>query len=202
MLFIETLPLTTSVPLLIVVSYFIGSVNPGYLLVRLLRGSDLRNIGSGSLGARNVGRVLGRKGFFLILVIDILKGFLVVWTAREMSLPLYAEVSTAVAVIAGHIWPIWLGFRGGKGIATGLGAFMALDYQIILMGGALVLVIKLATGNFLVAWSVSLIAMPIVLYMLDYSLLIVISLAICAALILISHRKNIERCWRKLLQKE
>jgi len=99
-------------------AYALGCFGTGYYLVRAQTGRDIREIGSGSLGARNVGRVLGRSGLCVTLLADFAKGGLAVWAARHLT---GTEVLTGVALLAvtvGHVWPVQLGFRGGKGVAT------------------------------------------------------------------------------------
>jgi glycerol-3-phosphate acyltransferase PlsY len=108
----------------VVLAYLLGCVNGGYYLVRLRTGEDLRDLGSGTLGARNTGRALGRAGFAVAMVWDVLKGVGAVGLATLLA-PAAAPVA-AVAVVLGHLLPIQLGLRGGKGLATSLGAVAAL----------------------------------------------------------------------------
>jgi len=191
----EIIDLTLSDGLMILSAYLFGGFSPGFLLVRLQRGLDLRTIGSGSLGARNVGRVLGRKGFYFTLVADILKGAVIVWLASWLEFPPDIVGAVVIAVIAGHIWPIWLHFHGGKGIATSLGAFVALDYKILLMGGVVLLVTYMITRNFLASWIATLVAMPLIAFSLNYPLDVVVPLLISAAIILFAHKENIRQVW-------
>lgn len=195
MQYAELIELTLSDSLMILSAYLFGGISPGFLLVRLQRGLDLRTIGSGSLGARNVGRVLGRKGFYFTLVADILKGAVIVWLASWLGFPPGIVGAVVVAVIAGHIWPIWLHFHGGKGIATSLGAFVALDYKILLMGGVVLLATYMITRNFLASWIATLVAMPLIAYSLNYPLDVVVPLLISAAIILFAHKENIRQVW-------
>jgi len=112
-------------------SYLIGSVPSGYLIGRA-RGVDLRTVGSGNIGATNAFRILGKKWGYLCFACDILKGFFAVffaaWIASEFTdlAPIYARIIAGVFVVLGHNFPVWLGFRGGKGIATSGGAMVAL----------------------------------------------------------------------------
>ncbi|MCG6885907.1 MAG: glycerol-3-phosphate 1-O-acyltransferase PlsY [Proteobacteria bacterium] len=195
MQYAEIINLTVSDGLMILAAYLVGGISPGYLLVRMLRGIDIRTVGSGSLGARNVGRVLGRKGFYFALVADILKGALIVWLARELDFPPGVVGSVVVAVIVGHIWPLWLHFHGGKGIATSLGAFVALDYKILLMGGVVLLVTYMATRSFLVSWIATLVAMPLIAFSLGYPMYVVVPLFVSAAIVLYAHKENIKQAW-------
>jgi acyl phosphate:glycerol-3-phosphate acyltransferase len=121
-------PWLLSIPL----AYLLGSIPFGYLLVRVFRKQDIRATGSGNIGATNVARS-GAKGLgILTLVLDAVKGFVAVFLAQRIAAP-YGfpqaydiAVCAAVAAVLGHCFPVWLGFRGGKGVATALGVFFAL----------------------------------------------------------------------------
>ena len=191
----EILNLTLNDSLVILSAYLIGGISPGYLLVRMLRGVDLRTIGSGSLGATNAGRILGRKGFYFTLVMDILKGVFAVLLARSLEFQPEIVCAVVVAVIAGHIWPLLLHFHGGKGIATSVGAFAALDYKILLMGCAVLLITCLVTRKFLPSWIATLVVMPLIAYFLGSSMSVVVSLLASAVIILIAHKNNIMQVW-------
>jgi glycerol-3-phosphate acyltransferase PlsY len=130
--------------LALLAAYLLGSVSFAYLLVRTLKGVDLRSAGSGNLGATNAGRVLGRGLGLLILVLDLGKGLLPVLVARGPlddplvfggSLPL--SVGMGAAAFLGHCYPCWLRFRGGKGVATAAGAILGLAplAALIALGG-------------------------------------------------------------------
>lgn len=189
----DVINLTLSDGLMILLAYLVGGISPGYLLVRILLNTDLRTIGSGSLGATNAGRALGKKGFYFTLVTDILKGALMVWLAKWLESPPVVVSAVVVAVIAGHIWPLWLHFHGGKGIATSLGAFVALDYKILLIGGVVLLITYMITRRFLPSWVVTLVAMPLLAYTLDYSMTVVAPLMLAAAIIIYAHKENIKQ---------
>jgi glycerol-3-phosphate acyltransferase PlsY len=116
----------------VVVAYFLGCFATGYYLVRARTGRDIREIGSGSTGARNVGRVLGKPGFMLTVLADFCKGALAVWVAREWTNDQRLVVLAMLAVVAGQIWPAQLRFRGGKGLATSFAALLLFDYRVAL----------------------------------------------------------------------
>src|SRR5574339_339768 len=118
--------------LVILVAYALGCFTAGYYLVRWWTGEDVRYSGSGSSGATNVGRVLGRPGFLFTLLLDLTKGCLAVWLAEYLRLRPTTAVLSMLAVVAGHIWPLQLRFRGGKGVATGLGALLVLEPEFAL----------------------------------------------------------------------
>ena len=189
----DLISLGSSDYLMILLAYLIGGISPGYLLVRVLLDTDLRTVGSGSLGATNVGRVLGKKGFYFTLVTDILKGALMVWLARWLEFSPVVVAAVAVVVIAGHIWPLWLHFHGGKGIATGFGAFVTLDYKIALIGVVVLLVIYMVTRRFLLSWVVTLVVLPLLAYTLDYPMTVVVALMFAAAIIIFAHKENIRQ---------
>ena len=189
----DLISLGSSDYLMILLAYLIGGISPGYLLVRVLLDTDLRTVGSGSLGATNVGRVLGKKGFYFTLVTDILKGALMVWLARWLEFSPVVVAAVAVVVIAGHIWPLWLHFHGGKGIATGFGAFVTLDYKIALIGVVVLLVIYMVTRRFLLSWVITLVVLPLLAYTLDYPMTVVVALMFAAAIIIFAHKENIRQ---------
>lgn len=112
---------------MILFSYAMGCFCAGYYLTRLRTGQDIRSMGSGATGAKNVGRVLGAWGFVLTFLIDFAKGAAAVWLAHQFGREPPVVMMCVIAVVAGHIWPLQLKFRGGKGIATGLGAIVMFD---------------------------------------------------------------------------
>lgn len=122
------------VGLVIVASYLIGSIPTGYLIVKGMTGQDIRTIGSGSTGATNVKRVLGKKWFFIVMLLDAFKGALPVILAKlyagDVSGVGLFPVLAAVAVIIGHSKPIFLQFKGGKSVASGVGTILALNLQV------------------------------------------------------------------------
>lgn len=112
--------------LFIAFAYALGSVPTGLLVARFLGGADPRGAGSGNIGATNVGRTLGRQAGLLTLAGDVLKGFLpTAWALGAFSSP-WAVATVGLAAFLGHLYPVYLEFKGGKGVATGLGVFLAL----------------------------------------------------------------------------
>ena len=113
-------------------SYMLGCFTAGYYFVRLRTGKDIRQFGSGAVGARNVGRVVGPFGFVLTLLVDFAKGAVAVLAAMHFTASAQLAALAMVAVVMGHIWPFQLRFRGGKGIAASLGALLVYDYSLAL----------------------------------------------------------------------
>ena len=191
----DNLDITLMDGLVVVAAYLIGGISSGYLLVRVTRGIDVRSVGSHSTGATNVGRILGRKGFYLTLVGDLAKAALFVWLARWIGCPPAVVGLVAVALVVGHVWPAWLGFRGGKGIASSLGAFIALHYLILLPGAVVLSIIYLFTRNFLQSWVVAALLMPVFAILFDFPGSVILSASAMVIIVVHAHRQNIRDEW-------
>ncbi|MBP7142266.1 MAG: glycerol-3-phosphate acyltransferase [Opitutaceae bacterium] len=177
---------------LVLAAYVLGCVNTGYYLVRLKTGRDIRAMGSGNAGARNVGRVLGRSGFVLTLAGDLLKGAIAVILAKMLQGAPTTVVFACIAVVAGHLWPVQLGFRGGKGAATGCGVIFALEPVtaaiLLILCGLLRLVLRRSSLSAMIAF----VAGPLVAFLLGRSLAVVAGFAGVAALVVFSHLANLK----------
>jgi len=171
--------------------YALGCFTSGYYLVRWRTGEDIRRLGSGSVGATNVSRVLGLPGFCLTVSCDFAKGMLAVWLAEYYQVNPTATVLTMLAVTTGHVWPAQLWFRGGKGVATSLGALLMFGYFIAMIFTGLFLALYAAVRNFVLAGLLGFALTPLALFLLDFPLTSVFGLSALALLILIAHRKNI-----------
>src|SRR5262245_6212427 len=115
--------------LALITAYLLGSIPFGFLIVRLRSGADIRETGSGGTGATNVSRKAGRLAGVITLLLDALKGYAAVLVARRITGDdgtSWVIAAAAVLAVVGHCFPVWLGFRGGKGVATGLGVFLAI----------------------------------------------------------------------------
>ena len=170
--------------------YILGSIPFGLILTRLFGAGDLRSIGSGSIGATNVLRT-GRKGLAAgTLLLDAGKGALAVWLAAQWW-PLAAPVA-AIGAIVGHCFPVWLGFKGGKGVATALGIALALSWPVALIcAGVWLAVFALSRISSLGGMTATL-AGPIAAWALGRPEL-VLPLAGIALVVLWRHRANIAR---------
>ncbi|MDQ3745389.1 MAG: glycerol-3-phosphate acyltransferase, partial [Acidobacteriota bacterium] len=115
---------------IVLLAYLLGSIPFGYLVVRAAGGGDVRETGSGGTGATNVTRRAGKWAGVMTLLLDALKGAAAVlvarWVLSDGANADWWVAASALAVVAGHVFPVWLGFRGGKGVATGLGVFLVL----------------------------------------------------------------------------
>ena len=177
--------------LLIMMGYALGCFASGYYLVRWWTGDDIRLIGSGNVGATNVGRVLGWPGFLLTVLCDFSKGLLAVWLAEYFRVNPTGVVLTMLAVAIGHVWPAQLWFHGGKGVATSLGAVLMFDYLIAGVFSGLFLLLCATLRNFVLAGLLAFAITPLALFLLDFPLNSVFGLSALALLILVAHRKNI-----------
>lgn len=173
-----------------VLGYFLGAIPFGLLLARLGGAGDIRDIGSGNIGATNVLRT-GRKGLAaLTLLLDLLKGVAAVLLARAFF-PGY-EVVAAVAAFFGHLYPVWLGFKGGKGVATYAGILFGLHWPLGLVYGLVWIGVLLASRISSLGGLVAAIVAPLAamfIGMVD----IVIPLVACSLIVLWKHRENIQR---------
>jgi glycerol-3-phosphate acyltransferase PlsY len=176
---------------LILASYAIGCFTAGYYLVRWRAGLDLRQLGSGSVGARNAARTLGPLGFVLTFLGDCLKGWLPVRTALAWDFGPEAVIGVMLAVVAGHTWPAQLRFRGGKGVATSLGALLAYDPFVLVILGTVCLPVLALMRNFTLSGLFAFSLAPLVAFFCELGNMKVVGLSLLAVLILIAHRKNL-----------
>lgn len=176
-----------------VLSYLVGSIPTGYLLVRLAGKKDVRRFGSGSTGATNVLRVGGWKTALPVAVIDVLKGALpVVLAGRWFHDPVFAAFCGLLAVV-GHCFPFAIGFRGGKGVATSLGAYAAIAWAPVLGGLGLFLIIVGLTRFVSLGSILASLAIPVIFYLGGGPRAVAgLALAI-AVLVVVRHSGNIRR---------
>jgi glycerol-3-phosphate acyltransferase PlsY len=177
--------------LVMLAGYALGCFTSGYYLVRWRTGEDIRSLGSGSVGATNVSRVLGLPGFCLTVSCDFGKGMLAMWLAEYFRINPTATMLTMLAVTTGHVWPAQLWFRGGKGVATSLGALLMFGYFIALTFAGLFLALYGVVRNFVLAGLLAFAITPLALFLLDFPLTSVFGLSALALVVLIAHRKNI-----------
>ena len=213
--------------LVIPLAYLLGSIPFGYLIVRASKRADIRETGSGGTGATNVSRRAGKGAGVLTLVLDALKGAAAVVIAKvllglptlvaqgwvvsfrqdannfaSIENPYWWVAAAAIAVIVGHIFPVWLGFRGGKGVATGVGVFLVLAPLAVAFAGLVFLVIVLLTRYVSLGSIVAAAAIPLIILVQSYITPridfwpVMTAAVVGAALIIFAHRANIERLIR------
>jgi glycerol-3-phosphate acyltransferase PlsY len=175
-----------------ILGYLIGSVPFAYLLTRR-RGIDLRDMGSGNLGAANVLRTTGVSSAVIVMLLDALKGAAAVLAARAMTADTAAPVAAGLASILGHVYPVWLGFRGGKGVATAAGVFAVLAPVALAISGV-VFVTTIVVTRFISAGSVAAALALVIATAVSEAPGLVVAGAVGAALIvLLRHRANVSR---------
>lgn len=173
------------------VAYLVGAIPVGFLVARAFGLGDIRRHGSGTIGATNVLRTMGRGAALLTLIGDVAKGALAVWLGRVIALE--AAPAAAVAAVAGNCWPVFLAFRGGKGVATGFGALLTL-VPLAVAPAALVWVAITASFRYVSLGSVlAALCVPLGAVMLAYPWPSVGASALVAAIIVVRHRENIGR---------
>jgi glycerol-3-phosphate acyltransferase PlsY len=172
-------------------AYLLGCFATGYYLVRARTGTDLRKIGSGSTGARNVGRILGKSGFIVTTLGDIGKGALAVWIAREWTRDNHLALLAVLAVVFGHLWPVQLRFHGGKGVITSLGALLVFDYRVALVFPVLFLAGFALTRKSLLPAMFAFACLPMAGWYFNGDNFTVALLALLVVMILFAHRRNL-----------
>ena len=183
--------------IVLIIAYLIGSIPTGYLIVKSKTGQDIRTVGSGSTGATNVKRVLGKKWFFIVMLLDAFKGAVPVVLAKifgtaGVSVGLL-PVLAAIAVIIGHSKPCFLGFKGGKSVASGVGTILALNFIAGLIIAVTWAVITYFTRYVSVGSIIALFVSPFLMHYLGAPIAYVLYCAIGAIYIIYLHRENIKR---------
>ena len=186
--------------LIVLFAYLLGSFPTGYLMVKAFKNEDIRQIGSGSTGATNVKRVLGKRGFYSVLLIDAIKGFIPVFLAEylEIKLGLYASIHivpvlASMAVIIGHSKSIFLGFTGGKSVATTAGVGLALDWRVAVICYVYFAVVAYISKYISLASTTVMILMVALIIYFKNPISYVIFCSITAIYVIYLHRENIKR---------
>lgn len=185
--------------LIIVLSYLLGSIPFGYILIRLIYGEDVRRTGSGNIGATNVSRKSPALGV-VTLLLDAAKGSTAVLLAITLcghARPSYRAMSlAALFAVAGHIFPVWLKFRGGKGVATGLGSFAIIAPKAVLLAAGIFVLIVLLFRYVSLGSIISVAAFPILAWLLrsyGNTRLPLLFMSLASLLIIGKHHGNIRR---------
>ena len=183
--------------LILFFGYLFGSFPSGYLAGRIAKGIDIRSLGSGSTGATNVLRHIGKRAAIAVFLIDVFKGVLSILLAKYFLLNDSWQVAIGLSTLIGHIWPVWLNWRGGKAVATGLGIFLGLSWQVGLATlGIFILMFSLFRIVSLASISAAL-SLPLIMFLsfqassISIPYLIVSLLAM--TLVVWRHRENIAR---------
>jgi len=176
----------------IILAYLLGSIPVGLVLARL-KGRDPRTVGSGNIGATNVMRTAGKAIGILTLAGDIAKGFLPAWLAIEAGEPKLIVAGIGVAAFLGHLFPIYLRFKGGKGVATAVGVFLALEPAAVIILVCVFIMALLIWRYVSLGSLIGAALMPLLLFIFAAPAAYTLAALIIAALIFYKHRDNIRR---------
>ena len=178
-------------------AYLIGSIPTGYIIVKLFTGQDIRTIGSGSTGATNVKRVMGKKWFFTVMILDAIKGALPVifayFLTKSFSDIGLLPVLASVFAIVGHSKSIFLGFSGGKSVASGVGTLLALNWHAGLIIAVIWAIITWVSKYVSLGSIVALALAPVIMWLLNAPFAYIIYALIAAIYVIYLHRENIKR---------
>ncbi|MHB8109638.1 MAG: glycerol-3-phosphate 1-O-acyltransferase PlsY [Syntrophorhabdaceae bacterium] len=178
--------------ILVVFAYFIGSIPVGVILGKL-KGIDPRKSGSGNIGATNVMRAGGKKLGVITLLCDAAKGFIPVMAAMMMGLPDSIVAIAGLMVFLGHVFPVFLKFKGGKGVATALGVYLAVGPWVILGAFVLFVIVFVVWRYVSLASLVGAISVPVGLYFVGAPYEFVVMAGVIAVIVIVRHRENISR---------
>ena len=180
--------------LVVIAAYLIGSIPFGYLIVRQKLGGDIRESGSGGTGATNVSRRAGKAAGVLTLLLDAAKGSGAVLIAKAVAGDHWVVAFAAIAALVGHIFPVWLGFRGGKGVATGVGVFLVLAPVALLCAGVIFAGVVALTRYVSLASITAAALIPAFVWLMTDDLWpLLVATVVGAMLIIFAHRGNIRR---------
>ena len=179
--------------LLLALGYLLGSMPNCYLAGRWLKGIDLRQCGSGSTGATNVLRNVGKGPALVVFLLDVGKGALAVLLAKSFGLNDWVQVLAGLAALAGHIWPVWLGWKGGKAVATGLGMFLGLAWPVGLACFGLFMAVISISRIVSLSSVVAAIGLPVLMLISGGSSAYLVVSLVASLMVLWRHRSNIER---------
>jgi glycerol-3-phosphate acyltransferase PlsY len=177
---------------LVACAYVLGSLPTAYLLVRMMTGKDVRATGSGNVGATNALRTAGWKVGVVVTVIDVLKGALPVWLMTRFNPESGWVAATMFAAVLGHCYPVWLKFKGGKGVATCFGAFVVIAPTSALAALGLWVVVLVISRWVALASMVASASFPLILKLIDRpDMVTLVSVSAAAVIIILRHTSNI-----------
>lgn len=176
---------------IIVIAYFIGNISTSFIVAKLFANVDIRNCGSGNAGSTNVLRTLGKKAAAITFLGDSLKGVAAILIARYFGTYEYIALIVGVSVVVGHNWPVFLKFKGGKGIATTIGVVFTINYLVALacIGFGIIILIRFKYVSLASVLAITLLPILLVFQSIEYFLF---ALVLCV-LAIYRHRENIKR---------
>ncbi len=191
-------------------AYFIGAIPTSYIIVKLLKKVDIREYGSKNVGATNAGRILGKKWFFIIMLLDVLKGIIpILITKKVLNTDInaangYLIFITGIIAVIGHTFPVYLNFKGGKGVAVTAGVFLMFDYRLLIIGLIVFILIVFITKYISAGSITASLSLPIselILYKNSQNYYLLSITILISLYIIFKHRENIKRIINKTERK-
>ena len=179
--------------LLIVCSYLLGNMLTGSIVSKYYYKEEIHAIGSGNPGARNIGRLHGKKAFVLTFLGDALKGILAVSAAKLLGFGPAIELLALLAVIVGHVYPILYRFRGGKGISTFIGGLLLFNPLVFTVFLGVFIIFYPFIKSFTVAGLIAISSWPIIVFLHSYNLTSIIIACFISGIVLLAHRENLKK---------
>lgn len=180
----------------LIIAYLLGSISSAIIISKVLHTPDPRTAGSGNAGATNVLRLSGQKQATLVLLVDILKGLIAIFIGRLLHLKLFMLGMVGFSAVVGHIFPLYFGFKGGKGVATAMGAVLGLSFLSGVLMAATWAAVAFATRYSSLASIISVILAPVFLMIFSHGIYFIPAVFI-AALVVWKHKDNIARLQNK-----
>jgi glycerol-3-phosphate acyltransferase PlsY len=179
--------------LTLLAAYGLGTLPFAYLVTRGWAGIDLRHAGSGNMGAANVTRTAGPVLGAIVLALDVAKGVLAMWLAQRVGVSLEVAALAGIGAVVGHVFPVWFGFRGGKGVATACGVFSLLAPRALMLAAIAFVVIVSATRYVSLASVGAAVVLPLAMVAAGEPRVTLLASCATAVIILLRHRENISR---------
>jgi acyl phosphate:glycerol-3-phosphate acyltransferase len=175
------------------ISYLIGAISFSIIFTKRIKKVDIREFGSGNAGATNTMRVLGKGPAIAVLLLDVLKGVVAIWIAEAFHLSEWGIVLSGFFAILGHVWPVYYGFKGGKGVATTIGVFMMISFLPTLIAGILTIIVIALTRYVSLGSLLLILVTPILAIFFHAPLIFTIVGLILFLISAYKHRANISR---------
>jgi len=179
--------------LYIIFAYLLGAIPFAYIIAKRVKGVDIRTIGSGNPGATNVVRAVGKTAGIITFALDVLKGFVAVYFASAVNSSPFFVVAVSAAVILGHMYTVFLKFKGGKGVATGCGVFLALMPVAVAISLGVFAIVFVLSGYVALGSIIASLCLPAAAYFFNYPPWLIIFALVLAVVIMVKHIPNIKR---------
>jgi acyl phosphate:glycerol-3-phosphate acyltransferase len=176
---------------LIIGSYLLGNLLIGSLISTFYYNQEIRTIGSGNPGARNVGRIYGKKAFVATFIGDAMKGGIAVIAATILGFDQIIELLVLVSVVIGHVYPVLFKFRGGKGVSTFIGGIIAFNPLVFAVFAGVFAVLYLFVKNFTAAGIIAIVSLPVILLVFSYHTPFILLACLLSGIILVAHREDL-----------